>query len=122
MVTPQQASGTFGEALARYYLEGVGLAFVAANWSCRLGEIDLIMRDGSTLVFVEVRLRAPTDFGEGLETVARDKQRRLIRAARFYLQAVDWSGDARFDVVSIEAGAAGQEPIVEHIPYAFDEY
>jgi putative endonuclease len=118
MATPARRAGNRGENIARAYLIAKGLRFVAANWSGKTGEIDLIMRDGSTLVFVEVRLRAPTSYGEGFETVAQSKQRKLILTAQYYQQKTGWWGDSRFDVVSIR-DVPGGKPEVEHIEYAF---
>ena len=51
---------------------------------CKLGEIDLVMLDGFIRVFVEVKLRSPTSFGEGFETVTRQKQEKIIRTVRYY--------------------------------------
>lgn len=119
--------GQRGETLAREYLEQQGYGFVTANWRCKAGEIDLIMwappvkspsdHGASTLVFVEVRTRRPTGYGAGFETVAWQKQQKLLRAGRWYMQSTDWRGDARFDVVSIIDYGARQE--VDHIPNAF---
>ena len=113
-----QAAGAYGEQLAREYLESKGYRFLAANWWCKVGEIDLVMRDGEVLVFIEVRLRQPTTFGEGLETVARDKQRKLVRAAKTYQQQENDWGDARFDVISITM-FPDKQPDIEHIEWAF---
>ncbi|MBI3255504.1 MAG: YraN family protein [Candidatus Andersenbacteria bacterium] len=110
--------GNTGEQIARAFLEKAGFLFVDANWSCKLGEVDLIMRDKDELVFVEVRLRRPTSYGQGLDTVAAQKQRKLINTARFYQQKMDYWGYLRFDVVSIEY-EEGQKPIIEHIQDAF---
>lgn len=125
-----QDIGQRGETLAREYLERQGFQFITANWRCKAGEIDLIMLDKGPparratktqpcLVFVEVRMRRPTQFGLGYETVAWQKQRKLIRAAKWYVQSTRWRGDARFDVVSIIDDGSGQSEI-EHIEYAFD--
>lgn len=114
-----RATGERGEQIARRYLEKRGLVFLVANWAGKTGEIDLIMQHGSTRVFVEVRMRAPTSYGFGFETVARDKQRKLVRTAQYYQQKEKWWGDVRFDVVSIVA-KEGQEPEIEHIEYAFE--
>lgn len=113
-----QVAGKRGEDLARKFLEDKGYLFVTANWRCKAGEIDLIMQQGARLVFVEVRSRRPTSFGAGYETVAWQKQKKLLRAGKWYIQQVRWQGDARFDVVSI-VDEAGQ-PAIEHIEYAFD--
>ena len=106
--------GAARERQARAHLEHGGLLFVDANYHCRLGEIDLIMRDGTTLVFVEVRYRASDRFGTPAETVTRAKQRRLQAAAGHYLQAHPSNAPCRFDVVAI-----GGEHRIEWIRDAF---
>lgn len=110
--------GAYGEQLARHYLEQKGMRFVAANWKCRCGEIDLIMDDKRTRVIVEVRLRAQTSFGEGLETVGYQKQQKIIRTTLLYQQAMNFWGDLRFDVISITI-PANSTPVINHIPHAF---
>ena len=72
--------GETGEALAAAWLIRHGLRSLARNFRCRLGEIDLVMRDGDTLVFVEVRCRRDCGYGSALESVTAGKQRRLLRA------------------------------------------
>lgn len=115
----KRKAGEFGERIACQYLKAKGLILLAKNWSCRAGEVDLVMQYGSTLVFVEVRLRRPTAYGEGLDTVAFEKQRKLIKTARFYQQKENYWGDIRFDVISIvtELGGAAK---IEHIEDAFE--
>ena len=105
------------EAFARRYLEREGLTFVAANVACRTGEIDLIMRDQQTWVFVEVRYRRNANFGGAAESVTRQKQQRLLRAASFWLAARHASFDTsscRFDVFAITGSQ------IEWIPNAFN--
>jgi len=111
-------AGAHGEAIARDYLEKKGYRFLAQNWRCKLGEIDLIMQDSDCRVFVEVRLRAPTSFGAGFETVSYQKQHKLKRAMLCYQQQESYWSNLRFDVVSIEE-QAGQPPHIEHITNAF---
>src|SRR5262249_37405883 len=85
------------------YLEQHGLVSICNNYLCPGGEIDLIMRDQETTVFVEVRYRADLDYGDSVETVVCYKQRRLIRAAWHYLletNTVD-KVNGRFDVVGL---------------------
>ncbi len=84
------------------------------------GEIDVVARDGSTLVFVEVRSRGTAAFGMPEESIDRGKRMRVIRAARAYVAAVSppgWS-EARFDVVAVE-GPDGAR-VIRHYPGAFD--
>ncbi len=114
-----QDKGNEGEAIAKEFLETLGLKFIAANWRCKTGEIDLIFDDGNTRVFIEVRARNKTTFGEGDETVLWQKQKKLIRAAQYYQQKEKYWGDARFDVVSIVFDPP-KNPQVSHIPDAFD--
>lgn len=118
MVLPKDV-GNVGEQLARQYLEDQGLTFLDANWSCKTGEIDLVMQDpDGTRILVEVRLRQPTTYGAGLDTVAHIKKKKLIRTAKYYQQKEDYWGNIRFDVVSIILHP-NQETNIEHIPHAF---
>jgi putative endonuclease len=82
-----QRTGAAAEALAARFLERKGLAIVERNFRCRAGEIDLIARDGRTIVFVEVRFRGSEAFGGARASIDRTKQRRILRAARHYLAA-----------------------------------
>jgi len=94
--------GKRGEELASRYLSDRGLRLIARNYRCRHGEIDLIMHDGSTIVFVEVRLRSRIDYGTGAESVDAKKKRRILSSAEHYLQRHASSRDfCRFDIVSI---------------------
>ncbi len=95
------AIGTGKEELARHYLEQSGLRLVECNYRCRQGEIDLIMRDSNCLAFIEVRYRKSAGFGSPAETVTQNKQRRIILAARHYLQRHPTPLDCRFDVLAI---------------------
>jgi putative endonuclease len=98
---PPKSIGADKEQLARLYLEGRGLQLMASNYRCRRGEIDLVMRDAATLVFVEVRYRASSRFGTPAETVDRRKQQRLAAAAGHYIQRYPTALPCRFDVLAI---------------------
>lgn len=111
------AQGTAAEDLACRYLETRGLRLIGRNFRCRGGELDLIMRDGEHLVFVEVRSRRHSRYGTPAESVTRAKQQRLIRAAALYLQRQRLDLPCRFDVVAILA--ADTAPQVEWIRDAF---
>jgi putative endonuclease len=100
----RRAEGAAREASARRYLESEGLGFVTANFNCRHGEIDLIMRDGGTLVFVEVRYRASERFGGAAASVDAGKRARLSAAAGYYLARHRTDLPCRFDVVAIGPG------------------
>lgn len=100
----RQQTGAGYEQQARRQLENAGLTFVAANARFRVGEIDLIMRDGRTWVFVEVRYRRNARFGGAAASVTRRKQQKLLRAAELWLRGRKsslQSADCRFDVIAI---------------------
>lgn len=98
----RRASGLRAERAALWYLRCRGLRLVARNYRTRNGEIDLIMRDGAMLVFVEVRLRNRIEFGDGAASVGPAKQRRLIRTAeQFIARHAANRVRCRFDVVSV---------------------
>jgi putative endonuclease len=98
-------SGQDAEDRACVFLENSGLRVVERNFHCRAGEIDLIMRDRETLVFVEVRLRTRHEWGGAAASVDGRKQRRLIQAAQLYLQRSNWRGPCRFDVLGFDGAA-----------------
>jgi len=98
------AVGSAKEETARRYLEAQGLWLETRNYRCRQGEIDLIMRDGDCLVFVEVRYRRNARFGGAVESITGTKQRRIIAAAQHYLQRHPTRLDCRFDVLAMTGG------------------
>jgi len=91
------------EDIAKDFLTEKGFVLVEQNFHCKLGEIDLIMMDGDTLVFIEVRFRKPSRFGESIETIHITKQKKLINTANFYLTKHKRHNQqpCRFDVVAI---------------------
>ena len=96
-------SGKEAELIAAQYLRAQGLAILSQNYRCRGGEIDLVCRDGRTLVFVEVRYRANTAYGSAAESITIIKQRRIILAARHYLAGLGApEPQCRFDALLIE--------------------
>ena len=116
----RQLSGSAAETAAARFLAGHGLQPLDANVRYRDGEIDLVMRDGTVLVFVEVRYRASDGFGGAAASVTPAKQRRLIRAATRYLAAHRAYAQlpCRFDVVC--ATGDPQAPEMQWLPAAFD--
>ena len=97
--------GKAAEDRAADYLVGQGLRLVARNWRCRGGEIDLILRDGDSLVFVEVRARKSAAFGGAAASITTTKQARLIHAARLYLASQTRLPPCRFDALLFEGDA-----------------
>ena len=110
--SPTQRVGDAHEDAALRLLQARGLVLLARNLACRHGEIDLAMRDGAVLVFVEVRARRDARFGGAAASIGAAKQRRLAQAAAYWLPrlaARHWRGvppAARFDVVAFESGVA----------------
>ncbi|HET7611629.1 MAG TPA: YraN family protein [Rhodanobacteraceae bacterium] len=105
-MTPGGVGARF-EQRALDALERAGLELVERNWRTRFGELDLVMRDGDTLVFVEVRYRHHTRFGGGAASVGPAKRGKLTRAAQGFLQAHPRlaSMPCRFDVVAFDGRA-----------------
>ena len=101
-LSPKQEQGRTWEEAAQAYLQHHGLVPVEANFRCKLGELDLIMRDGDTLVFVEVRQRAAGSQVSAAASISPAKIRRLVRAAQVYLQRFNRMPPCRFDVVAID--------------------
>ncbi|MGF1472037.1 MAG: YraN family protein [Rubrobacteraceae bacterium] len=111
-------TGARGEKLALRHLGESGYELVCENYRTRYGEIDLIVRDGETLVFVEVKLRRGTGYGSPLESVTPRKQEQIRAVAAQYLAETEPEcKELRFDVVGILEGKGG--PDVMHIKDAF---
>ena len=108
--------GADAEALAAAFLEGRGLTIVERNYRCRLGEIDLVAREGSTTVFVEVRRRASASFGGAAASITSAKRRKLLKAARHYIARLRATPRCRFDALLID----GEPPRIEWVRNAFE--
>jgi putative endonuclease len=121
----KRALGLAHEQFAAHWLQEKGLILLRQNYFCRLGEIDLIMRDQDTLVFTEVRYRSRRSHGDPIESVSWRKQRRLWQCARHYLMQTGLyeSIPCRFDLIGIspevEASGSGRGMQVEWIQDAF---
>ena len=110
--------GKEGEQIAERYLKKKGYKVVERNYRCAVGELDLIVLDRRVIVFVEVKTRTGSGFGTPLEAVEFRKQKKMIHAAQFFLNAKRLNQrEARFDVVGISW--PGPLPMVEHIENAF---
>ncbi len=102
----KRSQGSIYEQKARAYLETQGLKFIAANQTFKCGELDLVMADGDTVVFVEVRQRKSNRFGSAVESIDYRKQQKWLNAANIWLftkrnQSLD-TAKCRFDVVAFE--------------------
>ncbi|MEJ2609211.1 MAG: YraN family protein [Candidatus Thiodiazotropha sp.] len=108
--------GAQAEQQALDYLSRRGLKLVERNYRCKVGEIDLIMKERDALIFVEVRFRQSSGFGSPLESITPSKQRKLLAAANQYLQVKQKDQPCRFDVVALNGSKL---PRVEWIKNAF---
>ncbi len=114
-------TGEAAEQDACQFLIKQKLKLVCKNYRSRFGEIDLIMQDQQSLVFIEVRYRKHDRFGSGAESITLSKQRKLIKTASHYLQQTPGANQlaARFDVISISAGNKSQQSKIDWIKNAF---
>jgi putative endonuclease len=114
-VRAKDAVGRHGEALAARHLADAGLEILATNWRCPAGEIDIIARDGDTLVICEVKTRRGTAFGGPLEAVTYVKAARLRRLAAHWLATRPVAArDVRIDLVGVLLPRGGR-PQIEHV-------
>jgi putative endonuclease len=109
--------GAQAEQLAAQYLQQQGLKLIVQNYRCRFGEIDLIMQDGTTIVFIEVRLRRNADFGGAAASIDARKQKRIISTAQQYLAGLARVPPCRFDAVLLDAAQVGN---MQWLKNAFD--
>jgi putative endonuclease len=121
--------GNAGEEMAARLLTEAGLQIVARNWRCAYGELDLVAQEtapdyanggelATWLVAVEVRTRRGTRFGSAKESVTRAKQAKLRTLAEAYVQATQWQGPWRIDVVAIQLDAQGRMLEKTHLRHA----
>lgn len=110
--------GDSAEDLALHYLQQQGLRLLQRNFRSRYGEIDLIMRDSNTLVFIEVRLRKNNAFGGAAASITTAKQQKIILTAHYYLQQ-HGNQACRFDAILIQPNP-NKTPDIEWIRQAFE--
>ena len=119
--TSSKTLGVVGETLAFHYLKRQGYTILSRNYKCRLGEIDVVAKEGDVLSFVEVKTRTSDEKGSPAESVHQFKQRQITSVAKCYLQHHNcWDMPCRFDVVCVLM-KQGQEANIELIRDAFCE-
>ena len=119
-VMDNRTLGERGEAIAAAYLKGQRFTIIERNFRCKGGEVDIIARDGKTLVFVEVKTRRTLTFGPPQMALTPFKQRQISKAALTWLaKKQQFNASARFDVIAIVV-PDHQVPEIEHIRNAFD--
>ena len=109
--------GEQAEQVAARYLQHEGLILIERNYRCRFGEIDLVMQDGVTLVFIEVRLRSNEEYGGAAASIDARKQQRIIRTAQQYLSGLSRTPPCRFDAVLLDETRANR---IQWLKNAFD--
>lgn len=109
------------EVRAARFLEQAGLQVLERNFSCKVGEIDIICSEGAQLVFVEVRCRQNPRYASAAASITRSKQRKLLRTAQFYLQRRGWSNTrrCRFDVVAFSPPMTAGKDGIQWLQNAF---
>ena len=110
-------TGSKGENLAAEFLKTKGFEIVARNYRFQKAEIDLIVRRDNWLIFVEVKTRSSSSFGEPEDFVDEYKVGHIFRAAEEYIFSTDWHGHIRFDIVSVKMGV---EPEIVHFEDAIN--
>ncbi len=114
------ARGKATEVFAEKYLTQHGLTLIERNVHCRQGEIDLVMRDGDTLVFVEVKYRKNNHFGSAIEAVSQTKQNKINHCVKFFFHKAnlnEYNTPCRFDVIALEGNI--NQPQVTWLKNAF---
>jgi putative endonuclease len=114
---PRRRLGSQGEGHARRYLEARGYTYLAMNWHCVAGELDLVMRDGDEVAFVEVKTRRGEQAGRAEESISPAQQPRLLAAAEWFLSEHPELDDLiwRIDLVAITLDASGAVRRVTHV-------
>jgi putative endonuclease len=118
--TPKRALGDRGELATRQLLESKGMCWVASNWHCEAGELDLVMLDGDELVIVEVKTRTGDRSGRAEESISQAKSRRLLSAAEWFVATHPEHADRiwRIDMVALTLRADGSIIRVSHVANA----
>jgi putative endonuclease len=116
-----KAIGTIAEEAAKDFLCRNQLNFIEKNYHCRQGEIDLIMKEGKLLVFIEVRYRKSKQYGTGIDSITKEKQRRIITAARHYLHRHNLTEtvSCRFDIIGVEPAQKNHKNNATNEPFYF---
>jgi putative endonuclease len=110
--------GNKGESLAEDYIKRKGYKIIQRNYRCRLGEIDIIAKDGDTIVFIEVRTKQNENFGSPQDSVTSTKINKISKTALSFIQEKNLSGFSyRFDFIAITFSQG--KPNIEHIENAF---
>ncbi len=116
MLNHQQTTGKLGEDIALNYLSQKGYRLITSNFHSRFGEIDLILKDKGTLVFVEVKARYDTSYGTPQEAVTPWKIKKIIKTAQYFsLLHPELPKALRIDVIALQLSPSGEVASLEHL-------
>ena len=110
--------GDMGEAIAKRFLTGKGYEIVALNYRYSRAEVDIIAKYETALIFIEVKTKSYTYYGDPAESVTASKERMYFDAANKYMEEIEWEGEIRFDIISIILSEDGKHNI-SHFEDAF---
>lgn len=109
-------TGNYGEDLACDFLKKNGYKILERNYLIRGGEVDIVARDGPTLIFIEVKTRYSHEFGPPAESMTFWKIKALLKTAKFYVQKINWGeGEYRLDFISVDFAENPEDPKIELI-------
>lgn len=112
----KQQTGNYGEEIACQYLKKNGYKILERNYRIRGGEIDIVAKDGETLVFIEVKTRYSYEYGPPAESMTPWKIKYLLKTARFYVQKINWDDrEYRLDFVGVDFAINQNNPKIELI-------
>ena len=120
MLDSRKEVGAKGEKLAVKFLKRKGYKIVQRNYTCKLGEIDIVARQDGTVIFVEVKTRRTQEFGPPQSAITAAKKKQISRVALWYVKEKKFMDQScRFDVIGITFSPESRKPRVEHIENAF---
>lgn len=120
MSNRRQQLGRLGESLAAAHLAAAGHEVLYRNWRCPAGEIDIVTREGDTLVLVEVRTKRSRRYGTPEESLTARKRATLLDCGRYLAAELEWDGPWRIDVVAVEMGNGMTPERITVIPHAVE--
>ncbi|MBF0606899.1 MAG: YraN family protein [Magnetococcales bacterium] len=123
-MTKKLLIGKYGEWVAMCYLKKLGYSIVEKNYKNDVGEIDIIAKEGQTIVFVEVKTRRSDTFGDPVEAITYRKRNKILNTALLYIQGISPEPSVRFDVISVKLTHNQHSPAyhktLQHIKDAFE--
>ncbi|MBF0343214.1 MAG: YraN family protein [Nitrospirae bacterium] len=124
MSTANLMIGRYGEWVAARHLKRLGYSIIERNYRNTVGELDIIAKDGETIVFIEVKTRRSDDFGQPYESITYRKRQKILKTAQLYLQGLTSEPSVRFDIISVKLSdnksIVGYQKTLEHKKDVFE--